>query len=124
MDAVKLRDDRIKKRQVKISAALSSVVETFFMVGKSLGIPERQAVSEKFDDTMILIADLQNDESVIRRNLISANMDNKMKEPLFATPITGELFGDDLAKTVEAAKAIQTTEKNLKKVVKTFPPKT
>ena len=90
------------------------------MVVKFLAIAERQAVLAKFDDTMILITDLQHDESVIRRNLILANLDNKMKEPLYATPITGELFGDDLAKTVKAAKAIQTTEKNLKKVVKLF----
>ena len=97
-----------------VSDALSSVVETFSMVVKSLAIPERQAVLEKFDDTMILIADLQHDESVISRNLILANLDNKMKEPLSATPITGnclEMTWQRRSKQLKPSKRLRRTSK-------------
>lgn len=76
---------------------------------------------EKLGDTSKLIADLQHDETVIRRNLLISNVNGKMKDTLALAPIDEYLLGKNLEEAVKSAKALQDAGKELKKPMKITP---
>ncbi|GAB0088312.1 hypothetical protein DMENIID0001_027140 [Sergentomyia squamirostris] len=111
------RDDRISKRQLKISAALSAMGKTLSTIAVNKNIPEWKSLVENISDASKILADLQHDESVIRRNLLMANIESSMKEPLKNTEVGEFLFGTGLEETVKNIKAMKTTARDLKKAV-------
>ena len=117
-NSIILRDQRIIKRQEKISASLSAIAGAISWVMKTKSTPGWKETLETLSDASKIIADLQPEESVIRRNLILSNVDDSMKETLLATQIGEFLFGQDLEEKVKAAKALQSTAKDLKKPLK------
>ncbi|GAB0097123.1 hypothetical protein DMENIID0001_127230 [Sergentomyia squamirostris] len=109
------RDDRITRRQLKISAALSAMGKALTTIAGDRNIPEWKSLVENISDASKILADLQHDESVIRRSLLMANIESSMKEPLKETEIGEFLFGTALEETVKNIRAMKTTAKDLKK---------
>ena len=85
---------------------------------KTKSTPGWKETLETLSDASKIIADLQHDESVIRRNLILSSVDDSIKETLLATQIGEFVFGQDLEEKVKAAKALQCMAKDLKKSFK------
>ncbi|KAL0102373.1 hypothetical protein PUN28_017950 [Cardiocondyla obscurior] len=70
---------------------------------------------EKVSDVCKLIADLQHDESLIRSNLLIANVFSSMKDTLPAISIDEFIFGENLEEDLKNVKSLQTTEKDWRK---------
>lgn len=118
LDTIVKRDERIMTRQEKISAALAAAVQIILMLAENKSITGWKSLMEMICDVSKLVADLQHDESLIRRNLLIANVSSTMKDTLTSTIIDEFLFGKDLDETLKNAKALQTTGKELRKPVK------
>ena len=93
VNSIILRDQRIIKRQENISASLSAIAGAISWVMKTKSTPGWKGTLETLSGASKIIADLQHDESVIRRNLILSNVNDSMKETLLATQIGEFLFG-------------------------------
>lgn len=61
-----------------------------------------------------MLADLQHDESEIRRSLILTNINATVKETLKETVVDEWLFGKQLEDKVKAAKTLETSSESLK----------
>lgn len=114
-DAIVARDDKIVKRQQKITSALSAVAKATVKLLREKNIPEWKEIMESLIDASKLLADLQHDESVIRRNLLIGNVDASMRDTLQSMTSDEFLFGKDLEENVKSTKSMQSTGKDLKK---------
>lgn len=114
-EQVIVRDDRIVKRQEKLSAALSAMAKVLSAIVSTKVIPEWKILAENLSDASKLIADLQHDEAIIRRSLIVANVDISMRETLKESEIDEFLFGNKLEDAVKNVKTMQATSLDLKK---------
>ena len=70
---IQKRDERIIEKQEKISASLAGISKTIELVLKS-NPPEKKQLLEPLNSVMRLLADLQHDETLIRRSLILKNI--------------------------------------------------
>lgn len=111
------RDFRIIKMQEKIEACIIAAVTTLDKYSK---VPDaNRELLESLNDVCSLLADVQHDESVIRRSIILANLNTGMKTSLMTTRIDEYLFGNKLDEVIRSAKAIENSTKELK-VAKNF----
>lgn len=110
------RDNRIAQRQEKISAALSAIAKVLSTLLRTKEFPMWKSLAENLSDASKILADLQHDEAVIRRSLITANINESMRETLKDSQIGEFLFGSDLEDAVKNTKALQTASKDLKKI--------
>ncbi|GAB0094865.1 hypothetical protein DMENIID0001_101910 [Sergentomyia squamirostris] len=110
-----VRDDKILKRQIKISSSLSAIAGAIAILLNDKHFPQWKNLMESLTDASKLLADLQHDESIIRRNLMIANVDESMRDTLQSTKSDEFLFGKDLEETVKSTKSMQSTGKDLKK---------
>lgn len=117
-NTVSLRDQRIIKRQEKIAVALSAISQIISWMENLKSTPGWKIALETLCDASKLIADLQHEESLIRRNLILSSVDDSMKEMLLTTTIGEFLFGDELEEKIKTAKALQSAAKELRKNTK------
>ncbi|XP_046604988.1 uncharacterized protein LOC124297724 [Neodiprion virginianus] len=106
------RDERIHARQSKITACLAAIVKVFSKVLE--GGAEKLLILELLGDASRLLADLLHDESIIRKSLILANLNVSCKETLNATVPDEWLFGQQLEEKLKAAKALESSRKELK----------
>lgn len=109
------RDDRILAKQAKIAAALAALAKATILTVRS---KDRQLLSY-ISDAARLIADIQRDETSIRRNLAIANVNVAAKETLTATAPDEFLFGKDLSEKLKTAKSLEGSLKLLKQDSKT-----
>lgn len=108
------RDERIRKRQEKLSASLSAVAKIVQDLAKEEEIEKFKGALEQLGDLSKLVADLQHDENVIRRNLFIANVSTEMKKTLQLTDTDDLLFGKGLEESIKSAKAIKSASQDLK----------
>nr|XP_046491854.1 uncharacterized protein LOC124223671 [Neodiprion pinetum] len=106
------RDERIHAKQSKITACLAAIVKVFSKVLE--GGAEKLLILELLGDASRLLADLLHDESIIRKSLILANLNVSCKETLNATVPDEWLFGQQLEEKLKAAKALESSRKELK----------
>lgn len=114
-DVNKKRDNRILAKQSKISAALGALSKATSALLKT----KDPSLLGYVSDAARLIADIQRDETSVRRNLIIASYGGQAKDILQATESGEWLFGEDLTEKLKAAKALDGPLKVLKDQSKT-----
>lgn len=108
------RDMRIVAKQEKIAAGLAAISKALTHIvkdGKDIG--DLPAI-ESLTDAIRLLADVQRDESMIRRSLILSKISTSLKDTLSETTCSAFLFGEKLDETVKSAKALEVTAKQLR----------
>ena len=115
---IQKRDERIIEKQEKISASLAGISKTIELVLNS-NPPEKKQLLEPLNGVMRLLADLQHDETLIRRSLILKNIVAPVRDMLKDRPFDNWLFAKDLSEQLKAAKAVQQSSKDLKPTVTT-----
>ncbi|XP_043271177.1 uncharacterized protein [Venturia canescens] len=111
-ESVAERDERIYGKQTKMTACLAAIGKSFRKVLEGGG--EKLLILEQLSDASRLLADLLHDESIIRKSLILANLNVSCKETLNATIPDEWLFGKQLEEKLKAAKALESSRKELK----------
>ena len=114
--AVLTRDARIQLKQQKIAASLSATSKALMALIKDGRDIQGLPVIECLSDAIKLMADIQRDESIIRRSLIIANtsINSALKDTLTNTTCDNLLFGEKLDETIKSAKALENTAKELR----------
>ncbi|XP_046737532.1 uncharacterized protein LOC124406220 [Diprion similis] len=107
------RDERIEAKQAKITACLAAVGKTFSGFLQRYSGNENLDFFEQLSDIGRLLADLQHDESNIRKSLILANLGAPFKDVLNGTTPDEFLFGKQLEERLKAAKALESCKKDL-----------
>lgn len=120
-ETAKKRDERIVEKQKKITACLalmgSSIVDIInnkTESEESKVSPTRIILIKKLSESARLLADLQRDETLTRRSLILAAINNSQKEMLDSSKPDEWLFGEKLGERIKAAKSIERSGKDLK----------
>lgn len=115
-EAILKRDSRIVEKQVRLTAGLAGVLDVFTKVTSLKNedkVPAKE-LSGSLWGILQLLADLQHEESIIRRSLILKNVVASHKEALNTTTVDEWLFGEKLEDKVKAIKALESTVKVLK----------
>lgn len=107
------RDQRIVKKQEKLAACLSACSKAISHLLNEK-VEEHLELIEMFTDTGKLLADVQHDETNIRRSLIAANINPAVKDTIKKTDCDILLFGPKLDKVLETASAVERIGKSLK----------
>lgn len=111
-ESVIKRDEQILAKQTKTTACLSAVGKAFSNIIESRD--EKLKALELLSDVGRLLADLQHDESIIRKSLILANLNASFKDILNAAVPDEWLFGKQLDAKLKLAKALEIFRKDLK----------
>ena len=110
-----LRDTRIAEKQSKVSACLAITAQLIEEIMKREPSEFNNRFLEQLGDQGSLLADLQHDQSCIRKNLIVANTSSASTKKLLTETELGEfLFGDKLEEAVKSAKALAATSEELR----------
>lgn len=109
---VKSRDEKIVERQRKISAGLGAagLLINQFMNVENVDLK----LIEKISDIGSIFSDLQHDENMIRKNLISSNINESFKNTLKEANPEEFLFGNDLEEKLKARELLEKSSKKLK----------
>lgn len=89
------KDKRLIEKQRKVCVCLSALGSVLSDLLKG-NTPETTNLVATLSDTARVLVDLQRDESLTRRLIISANINPALKETLNATVMDEWLFGKDL----------------------------
>ena len=108
------RDTRILLKQSKLTSGLAAMGKAMTLVLKQGQSEENLKILECLGDAGSLLADLQHDESSIRRNLILANINPTLKSALKETQADEYLFSDKLGEALKAAKTLETASRDLR----------
>lgn len=108
-----LRDDRLKLRQEYLVASLSGLGNVLSKLLES-NDPDILPVIKMLSDSARLIIDSVREETLIRRNLILANINTSLKTVLQATTPGKFLFGDNLGESITMAKKLEQSAAELK----------
>lgn len=110
------RDARIQLKQQKIAASLAATSKALMLLIKDGKDVQDLPTIECLSDAIKLMADVQRDESIIRRSLIIANtsINSALKDTLTNTTCDNLLFGEKLDETIKSAKALENTAKDLR----------
>ncbi|XP_071568169.1 uncharacterized protein [Temnothorax nylanderi] len=110
---IQKRDERIVEKQEKIAASLAGVGKTIELLLKS-NLVDKKKFLEPLTGVAKLLADLQHDETSIRRSLILKNIKAPFKDTLKDLSSDEWLFGKELSEKIKAAKVLQQSTKDLK----------
>lgn len=111
-EAVLKRDKAIFHKQKQLASAISSLSEaiTWIITSKQ----KNPTLLKLLMDTGRNLCDIQNSESVTRRNYALTSLKKDMKEQLKLSKIDSHLFGENLPDTLKSAKTINTNAAYLK----------
>lgn len=114
------RDKAIFHKQKQLASAISSLGEaiTWLISSKQ----KNPTLLKLLMDTGRNLCDLQNSESVTRRNYVLTALKKDMKEQLKLTKIDSHLFGENLPETLKSAKTINTNAVFLRQDTSAKPP--
>lgn len=73
---------------------------------------------ENLSDAARLLADIQHDDSLMRRNMILSNLNTSLKDTLNCSPVDEWLFGKDLDEQLKLAKVLERASKDLRPEMK------
>ncbi|XP_070522749.1 uncharacterized protein [Cardiocondyla obscurior] len=110
-DPVNKRDDCIKNKQQSITAVLAAVIDSITKI-LDLDNSVKLGLLENLNGAFRLLADLQYNESIIRRSLIQKKLDSSVREILISTVPDEWLFSKELEDKVKAAKVLESSSKN------------
>ncbi|KAJ8687117.1 hypothetical protein QAD02_022911 [Eretmocerus hayati] len=119
---IRSRDDRIVVKQQTIAASLASAAKALALLVKNGRDLQDLPVIESLSDTIVFLAEIQRNESIIRRSLILANIKSSLRDMLATTPIDEFLFGSNLDETIKAAKTLEAAAKDLQAPAKKYVP--
>lgn len=108
------RDTRILLKQSKLTSGLAAMGKAMTLVLKQGQSEENLKILECLGDAGSLLADLQHDESTIRRSLILANINPTLRSALKETQADEYLFSNKLDEVLKAAKALETASRDLR----------
>lgn len=111
------KDNRLVEKQQKVCLCLSALGPLISDLLKDK-IPETAKMVAVLSDTARVLVDLQRDESLTRRLIITANINPALKETLNSTSMDEWLFGKNLEESLKTAKLIERSSKELKPVSK------
>ena len=111
-ESVILRDNRIIKKQLKITACLAACSRILDLEMSKQ--EEGNEVIPILSDVVSLLADLQYDESVVRKSIILANINSSLRSTFMTTNIDQFLFGGKLTEAINSHKALENTTKVLR----------
>ena len=103
------RDTRILLKQSKLTSGLADAGKAMTLVLKQVQLEENLKIRECLGDVGSLLADLQHDESTIRRSLILANINPTLKSALKETQADEYLFSNKLDEVLKAARRSNTS---------------
>lgn len=111
-DAAIRRDDRLREKQIEISAALSAVghVLTSFLTSEDLENPLIEVVG----DVGRILADLHFNETQSRRILSGTGINKKFQNTMTSSTPDERLFGGDLGERLRSAKVLERSATKLK----------
>ena len=112
-DAVSNRDTRIKETQEKITACIGGVMQVLATV-LQMSVTEKLIIIETLGGVTRLLADMQHEETIIRRKLVLKNINATLRDALNAAESGELLFGKNLDETMKTAKSLESTTKTLK----------
>lgn len=112
-EALVKRDERIIEKQERIGACLAGMAKLTSLTF-SLNGDEKLPLIEIAGGVTRILADLQREESLIRRSLILKNIEASLRDSLSASDADSWLFGEDLAERIKAAKALVMSSASLK----------
>lgn len=119
------RDGRIIFTQERIACCISALGKAASKIlSKHPFDLEDHDILEQICDVGRLLADLQHEESHIRKNLILQNINASIRETLNSTVIEEFLFGKSLEDHIKTAKSIERSSKDLKATPKKLPNQT
>lgn len=104
------KDKAIEQKQKQIASSIACISEALSCALKSKDL----ILIKSLTDAGKLMCDLQHTESMLRRGYICSFIKKDIKEQLYHTQINEYLFGDKLAETLKAAKAINRSGAELK----------
>lgn len=116
-DSIVKRDDRIVEKQSRISASLASITK-LMSTTLQLFQDQKLAMLEILGGGSRILADLQHEESEIRRSLILKNIDPSKRDILKSTASSELLFGGNLEEKFKAARLLESTANKLKPAAK------
>lgn len=111
-DSILKRDNRIIEKQGLITGSLAGLSKLMTMLFKSTDV-DKLVMIDVATGVYKLLADLQHEESSIRRSLIVKNIDTSWRDTLTSTSVDEYLFGKSLEEKINAAKALERTGKKL-----------
>ncbi|XP_053971695.1 uncharacterized protein LOC128872733 [Hylaeus volcanicus] len=107
-------NDRIRKKQEKITASLALAMQAMSIVVKGKENPEMLSLVKYLFGLIQLLADLQHDESFARRSLILANINASLRDAVNASGCGEFLFGSNLEEVLKNAKTLESSCRELK----------
>lgn len=113
-DANLKRDARIVLKQEKIAACIAAQGKAITLALQGNGDAENLMMIEYLSDTSRLLADLQREESSVRKSLILAPVNAAVKDVLQTPSLDGWLCGKDLDERLKSAKTLERSLKDLK----------
>ncbi|KAJ8686909.1 hypothetical protein QAD02_022703 [Eretmocerus hayati] len=119
---IRSRDGRIVVKQQTIAASLVYTAKALAYLLKDSRDLQDLPVIESLSDTIVFLAMVQQNESIMRRSLILANIKCFLRDMLATTPIDEFLFGSNLDESLKAAKTLEAAAKDLQAPSKKFVP--
>lgn len=109
------RDQRIATVQGRLGASLSAM-------GRALNVllaeQTRSGISKELigliSDAARLVADVHHEQSHTRRLMLRGNLNKTLAETLTESPVSSQIFGDNLDDRIKAAKALEKTTDELR----------
>lgn len=99
------RDERIARKQQKLATASGAIAKPLSEVLKTEEV--NLTLVQLLSDFGSLLADLNHDETCIRKNLILSNLNASFRDTLNATTPDEFLFGKNLEESVKTQKLIE-----------------
>uniref|UniRef100_A0ABD2WRS8 Uncharacterized protein n=1 Tax=Trichogramma kaykai TaxID=54128 RepID=A0ABD2WRS8_9HYME len=100
------RDDRIAAKQKKINTCLANASKMITYIISENKDKENVILVDCINDLIMLLADLNRNESMIRKNIIMAKISPTLKETLSETKYGEFLFGEKLDEVLKSTKAL------------------
>ncbi|CAH1647132.1 unnamed protein product [Spodoptera littoralis] len=110
------KDNALEAKQVQIAATISCLGNALTKI--FLSDFKDQAVIKSLIEASRLLCDTQHRESMTRRSFICSSIKKDFKEQLYNTEVDSFLFGEKLADTLKAAKAISKSGAEIKVTMK------
>ncbi|KAL7286935.1 hypothetical protein TKK_0018878 [Trichogramma kaykai] len=108
------RDDRIAAKQKKINTCLANVSKMITYIISEKKDKKNVILVNCINDLIMLLADLNRNESMIRKNIIMAKISPTLKETLSETKCGEFLFGEKLDEVLKSKKALDESVKAFK----------
>lgn len=113
------RDNRLVAKQEKVGLCLAAISHLMIKIFDKEKIDDVYFIKVLSDISRLLL-DLQRDENITRRALMTSNLPHWLKELIDSTTVDEWLFGDDFDKNLKEAQEMQKSNKEIKSLSQNF----